>query len=55
MNIKIGSLYKCRFRDEYVLVIKKFKNNKINLEPAYYVLLSDGSLDMLPLTLLKSV
>ena len=44
--MKIGKIYK--FKDDYVLVVKKFRDEQIDRVAAYYVLFPNGTLDTVP-------
>ena len=50
--MKIGKIYK--FKDDYVLVVKKFRDKQIDRVAAYYVLFSNGTIDTVPESLLKN-
>lgn len=44
--MKIGDIY--RFNNDYVLVVKKFRDEQIDRVAAYYVLFPNGTLDTVP-------
>ena len=56
MDIKLGSIYRYR-NNNYVLVVEKLKDRKLlGTRLAYcYALFPDGTLDMLPIALLKPI
>ena len=51
--MKIGKIY--LYHDDYVLVVKKFRDRQIDRVSAYYVILSDGTIDVIPSSLLKTI
>ena len=50
---KSGKLFK--FRKDYVVVISKFRDAKIDRVAAYCVLLANNSIDVIPVSLLKEI
>jgi hypothetical protein len=53
INFKKGKIYK--FKDDYVLVVKKSRDREIDRVAVYSVLFSDGTIDTVPVTLIKPV